>query len=64
MLIGQGLLNKGFVTEDQLDEALDIQKNQGGLLGIICISQKFITERQLLEILIANQLENKIINYH
>ncbi len=43
-LIGQILLMKGLINSEQLEEALNIQKKEGGLLGGILIGQGFITE--------------------
>ena len=53
-LIGLILLKKGLVNTAQLQQALEIQKKEGGLLGGILLKQKFISE-EALYIAIAEQ---------
>lgn len=50
-LIGQVLLKKKLITEEQLKEALSVQKKEGGLLGDILIQKKFVSEEQMCEAL-------------
>ena len=50
-LFGQLLIAKGFVTEDQIQEALSISKQSGGLLGDILVDLKYITNEQILQTL-------------
>ena len=45
--IGQILLSKGEIDENQLDKALEIQKNNGDVIGSILIQEGFITRDQL-----------------
>ena len=47
-LFGQLLKDKGFVTEDQIQEALAIQKQRGGLLGDILVSLHYVTNEQIM----------------
>ncbi|TVL99286.1 MAG: pilus assembly protein PilB [Candidatus Brocadia sp. WS118] len=50
-LFGQLLKDKGFVTEEQIKEALAIQKQKGGLLGDILISLHYVTNNQIMQAL-------------
>ena len=52
MLIGQLMLQNGYMTQDQVDAVLEHQKNCGGLFGMICFEKGFITEKQLVNILV------------
>jgi type IV pilus assembly protein PilB len=45
--IGQILLSEGEIDENQLDKALEIQKNNGDVIGSILIQEGFITRDQL-----------------
>lgn len=47
--IGQLLLEKGIIKQAQLDEALKIQKEKGGLLGQILASLGYVTEEQIAQ---------------
>ncbi len=50
--IGEVLKEYGYITEDQLQQALAYQKeNRGKRLGTVLIEQGFITEQQMLEAL-------------
>ena len=51
VLLGEMLLENGEVTRQQLDEALEIQKKEGGLLGIILVNLGFINEQSLVKYL-------------
>lgn len=51
VLLGEMLLENGEVTRQQLDEALEIQKKDGGLLGIILVNLGFINEQSLVKYL-------------
>jgi type IV pilus assembly protein PilB len=42
--LGDILTEQGLLNQDQLSEALDIQRLQGGLLGEILVQLKYITE--------------------
>lgn len=45
--LGQMLVADDFVTAEQLDEALELQRKQGGKLGEILINQGWLTPDQL-----------------
>tara|TARA_R110001592_G_scaffold52649_10_gene161451 strand:+ start:49741 stop:50538 length:798 start_codon:yes stop_codon:yes gene_type:complete len=45
--LGRLLINRGYITEAQLDEALALQASQSMLLGEVLISQGWITEKDL-----------------
>ncbi len=47
-LIGQALLEKGLITQAQLDEALKVQKNTTEQLGRILVDLGHVTERDVL----------------
>ena len=50
-LLGEILLENGEINQNQLDEALEVQKNEGGLIGIILVNQGAITEQILVKYL-------------
>lgn len=50
-LLGEILLDDGEITKEELDNALEIQKNEGGLIGIILVNQGVITEQTLVQYL-------------
>ncbi len=50
-LLGEILLEKGEITQEQLDKALEVQKNEGGLIGIILVNQGAISEQLLVKYL-------------
>ena len=50
-LLGEILLENGEITQDQLDRALEVQKSEGGLIGIILVTQGSITEQVLVKYL-------------
>lgn len=50
-LFGQILKDKGLITEDQIQEALMIQRQKGGLLGDILTSLHYITSEQIMQAL-------------
>ena len=50
--IGEMLLDQGFITQEQLNEALEKQKTSGGKrLGRVLVDLKFIDEKKLTDIL-------------
>lgn len=49
--LGEILLEKGFITREELDKALEIQKEKKKPLGEVLIETGYITEDQLLEAL-------------
>lgn len=60
-LFGQILKDKGLVTEEQIQEALEVQKQKGGLLGDILVSLHYVTNEQILEAL-SKYLGLEIVN--
>ncbi|TAL33741.1 MAG: hypothetical protein EPN93_13315 [Spirochaetes bacterium] len=50
-LLGEMLLESGEITQEQLNEALAIQKKEGGLMGIILVNLGYISEKQLVNYL-------------
>ncbi len=50
-LFGQVLKEKGLVTDEQIQEALAIQKQKGGLLGDILVSLHYISSKQIMQAL-------------
>ncbi|MGM0367559.1 MAG: GspE/PulE family protein [Actinomycetota bacterium] len=49
--LGQILLKRDFITKEQLNKALKVQKSTGKKLGKILINEGFITPEQLVEVL-------------
>ncbi len=47
-IFGQLLKDKGFVTDNQIQEALSIQKQKGGLIGDILVSLHYVTNDQIM----------------
>ncbi len=52
-LIGQILIKRNLITIDQLEEALEIQKRNGGFVGDILVDLKYVTERDIVVALIV-----------
>lgn len=52
-LLGEVLIEKGVITKQILDKALEAQQIEGGLLGMILLSGGYISERNLIEALAA-----------
>jgi len=50
-LLGEILFENGEITQEQLNKALDVQKNEGGLIGIILVTQGVISEQILVKYL-------------
>lgn len=50
-LLGEILLENGEITKEQLDKALVVQKSEGGLIGIILVTQGAINEQTLVKYL-------------
>lgn len=55
-LLGQLLLDRGIITPEQLEHALSLQKDSGGLLGQILVAQGYINNLQQLYEVLADQL--------
>ena len=49
--IGELLLEEGVITQAHLDDALEEQKINGGLIGIILVNQDIISEQTLVKYL-------------
>jgi len=45
---GELLLSQGVISREQLDDALEIQKKDGGLLGEIMVQKGFISENEIV----------------
>ena len=58
--IGELLVEKGYVSENQIKTALDIQKKTGKKLGTILIDSGIIHEEQLVEVIAERLKLNKI----
>jgi len=56
--LGNILLEKGYVTQVELEEAIKIQKSQS-LLGRILVNMGVITEEQLEEVLLEQKIRRK-----
>ncbi|MGV7928263.1 MAG: hypothetical protein AB2L13_05025 [Spirochaetota bacterium] len=50
-LLGEMLLENGEITREQLDKALEVQKKEGGLMGIILVNLGIIPEKTLVKYL-------------
>ena len=51
-MLGQILINKGFITAKQLDFGLKEQKSRPGMIGEILVEQGFLNEEKLFQALI------------
>ncbi|HTL47655.1 MAG TPA: ATPase, T2SS/T4P/T4SS family [Verrucomicrobiae bacterium] len=60
MKIGQHLVEKGLITEDQLKQALDAQAKKDRFLGEIFVENGWVTEEQLMESL-AEQFKMQLV---
>lgn len=45
--IGQFLIKEGLVTEEQLNEALQVQRERGGLVGAILVDLGYVSEEDI-----------------
>ncbi len=52
-LLGQILIKRNLITAEQLKEALDVQKKDGGFLGEVLVKLGHITERDIVVALIV-----------
>ncbi len=64
--IGEILLEREFISQDQLDKALELQLKEGGLLGQIMVKLGFVTQEQIEKSIFeqtsgAQNLENILI---
>lgn len=53
--IGDLLIKKDLITHDQIEEALEVQRKQGGFLGQILIDLGYITENDVIRALTVQQ---------
>lgn len=62
-LIGQRLIEAGYLTREQLQEALDAQRETALLLGEVCILRGWLTYDQLAECLrpMRSRLGNRLL---
>lgn len=51
--LGELLVESGIITNSQLDKALELQKEQGGLIGEVLVQLKFTTEEDIAKMLTA-----------
>jgi type IV pilus assembly protein PilB len=49
--LGQLLINKGLISEDQLNKALELQKKEGGRIGSNLIKLGYLTDDALIDFL-------------
>ena len=60
-LFGQILVEQGLITEEQVQKALETQRQKGGLLGDILVSLKHVTNEQII-LALSNYLDIEIVN--
>lgn len=62
-LIGQRLIEAGYLTREQLQEALQVQRDTALLLGEVCILRGWLTYEQLKDCLppLRSKLGNKLL---
>ena len=60
-IFGQLLKDKGFVTDNQIQEALAIQKQKGGPIGDILVSLHYVTNDQIM-LAMSEYLGQEIVN--
>lgn len=63
-LIGQRLIEQGFLSSQQLDEALQLQKETGLLLGEVCLLKGWVSYEQLKQCLptLRSKLGEKLMS--
>ncbi len=49
--LGELLIEAGLVTEEQIQTALEIQKNTGDKLGEILVKERYVAEEQILKVI-------------
>ena len=49
--LGELLLEKGIISQAQLDKALKIQKDKGGLIGQIFVTLGYVKEEEIAQVL-------------
>ncbi|HNB21434.1 MAG TPA: hypothetical protein PKZ32_03410 [Candidatus Melainabacteria bacterium] len=62
-LIGQRLIEGGYLKQEQLNEALKLQRETGLLLGEVCLLKGWLSYEQLKECLptLRNKLGEKLL---
>ncbi|MBF0483090.1 MAG: Flp pilus assembly complex ATPase component TadA [Candidatus Omnitrophica bacterium] len=60
--LGKMLIERGIITQENLDAALRKQKEKGGLLGAILIELGFVTEEKIFLPVLAGQMGVDFIN--
>ncbi|MBF0489204.1 MAG: hypothetical protein HQL15_01120 [Candidatus Omnitrophica bacterium] len=53
ILIGEILIKRKLITQEQLDQALEVQKKEGGLVGEILVKLGYIEERDIVVALVV-----------
>lgn len=61
MLLGEILIQKKLITPEQLEEALEIQRETKAFLGAILVERRFIRESELLKAL-SEQFKIPVVN--
>ena len=46
--IGHSLVKDGLISEDQLQEALEVHREKGGFLGKVLVEKEFLAEEEIL----------------
>ncbi len=49
--LGDLLIDEGLITEEQIQKAIEVQKEKGGRLGSILVQLGFVTDAQITEVL-------------
>ncbi len=60
--LGEILIERGIITREQLDKALQTQKEKGGLLGTILLELGFIDEETVFLPIVAGQQNVEYVN--
>jgi|APLow6443716910_1056828.scaffolds.fasta_scaffold1711189_1 type IV pilus assembly protein PilB len=50
-LLGELLIENHAISQEQLDKAMEIQRKEGGLIGIILVNLGFLDEQTLVKYL-------------
>jgi len=59
--LGEALVMKGFITKEQLEKVLEIQREKGGLLGEIAVKEGFVEKEAVYKVL-EEQLNIKYVD--
>ncbi|MDP2921820.1 MAG: hypothetical protein Q8O12_05600 [Candidatus Omnitrophota bacterium] len=51
--LGELLIERGLITRDQLNHALEVQKDKGGLIGHVIVSLGYVTEEAIAQAITA-----------